>query len=77
MSTIPSTLEEFNKDLSKFMTITGDMSHTQEQVTGAFRAVTLRYLGLYDVTSEELENAASLLTVVSDGALARGWNLEV
>lgn len=75
MATIPSTIAEFNKDLSKFMIIMGDTSYTQEQVSLAFRAVTLRYLGLYDVSGAELETCAMMFQIAMDGARQRGWEL--
>jgi hypothetical protein len=75
MATIPSTIKEFNKDLSKFMVIMGDKSYTQEQVSLAFRAVTLRYLGLYDVSKAELEDCAMVFKIATEGARRRGWEL--
>jgi hypothetical protein len=75
MATIPSTIKEFNTDLSKFMIIMGDTSYTQEQVSLAFRAVTLRYLGLRDVSAAELEDCAMVLTIATNGARQRGWTL--
>jgi hypothetical protein len=75
MATIPSTIAEFNKDLSKFMVIMGDTSYTQEQVALAFRAVTLRYIGLHGVSAAELENCAMVFKIATDGARQRGWDL--
>jgi hypothetical protein len=75
MATIPSTKKEFNKDLSKFTVIMGDTSYTQEQVALAFRAVTLRYIGLYDVSTAELETCAMMFQIAMDGARQRGWEL--
>ena len=75
MSTIPSTIAEFNKDFSKFHAAIGNKSHTQEQIAGGHKALTLRYLGLKDCTDSELEHAAMVLEIATDGALARGWNL--
>jgi hypothetical protein len=75
MATIPSTKKEFNKDIGKFMVIMGDKSHTQEQVALAFRAVTLRYLGLYDVSKADLEECAMVLEITTEGARRRGWEL--
>jgi hypothetical protein len=75
MATIPSTIKEFNTDLSKFMIVMGDTSYTQRQVSLAFKAVTLRYLGLRDVSAAELEDCAMVLTIATNGAIARGWLL--
>ena len=75
MATIPSTKAEFNRDFAKFHAAIGDTSHTPEQIKGGFKALTLRYLGLYDVTSEELEACATALEIATNGATARGWDL--
>lgn len=75
MSTIPSTKEEFMKDCAKFTRIMGDKSHTQVQVAGAHKALTLRYLGLIDPTADELELCAMHLKIATEGAMARGWEL--
>jgi hypothetical protein len=75
MATLPSTRKEFNADLAKFMVITGDKSYTQEQVKLAFKALTLRYLGLYNVTNTELEDCAMVFKIATDGAIRRGWDL--
>jgi hypothetical protein len=75
MATIPSTIAEFNKDAAKFMTITGDKRHTQEQVAGAFKCMTLRYLGLGSITPEQLDACAMTLQIMTQGAIARGWDI--
>ena len=75
MATIPSTIAEFRRDCVKFMGIMGDKRHTQEQVAGAHRCLTLRYLGLQDVTQPEVESCALHLRIATEGAHARGWEL--
>jgi len=76
MSTIPSTKEEFMKDCAKFTRVMGDKRHTQAQVSGAHKALTLRYLGLTpDTPSEDVELCAMHLKIATEGAMARGWEL--
>lgn len=75
MTTIPSTVAEFNKDIAKFMTVIGDKSNSQEKVAAAHKCMTLRYLGLQTVSQEELETCAMFLEIATSGATARGWNL--
>lgn len=76
MATIPSTLSEFYKDVSKFMEITGFKNTPVDTVQGAFKCMTLRYLGLTKVTDNERESAAMVLQVAIEGATARGWVLK-
>lgn len=76
MATIPSTPDDFRKDLSKFIQITGVKTTPPEAIKGAYRAITLRYLGLTDATKEDIETCAMLWKIAVDGAVARGWELE-
>lgn len=75
MATIISTPEEFNRDFCKFYAAIGDKSHTQEQIAGAYKALTLRYLGLVGDT-EDIERCAGFLEIAIKGAVARGWSLQ-
>lgn len=75
MATIPSTIEEFNADVAKFMEVMGVKTNSQEKVKAAHKRVTLRYLGLKDVTDEQANTAAMHLEVATQGAIARGWDL--
>lgn len=71
-ATFPTTPDEFMKECGKFFTRIGDKSHTQEQIQGAFRALTLQYLGLSD---DPDERCADMFMVMTDNAIARGWEL--
>ncbi len=73
MATIPSTVTEFNEDFVKFHHHIGNKNHTNEQIEGAFKALSLRYLGLKDATDDEIEACAIALKVAHQGAIARGW----
>lgn len=75
MPTVPSTLAEFRKDYAKFYRVMGDKSMSQANVAGAHKALTLRYLGLRDVSHDEIEQCAIQLEIATSGALARGWHL--
>jgi hypothetical protein len=75
MATIPSTVAEFNADVVKFMDISSNKNNTQEKVKASHKCVTLRYLGLVNITEEQLNTCAMHLTIVTEGATARGWLL--
>jgi hypothetical protein len=75
MSTIPSTQAEFNKDWRTFHAAIGDRSHSQDQIAGGHKALTLRYLGLTG-TKDQIEHCAMLLEIATSGAVARGWSLQ-
>lgn len=75
MATIPSTVEEFNKDCAKFIRLQGNKSYSQEAIRGAYKALNLRYLGLTGATDEEVGKCAMFLKIATNGALARGWEL--
>jgi hypothetical protein len=74
MTTIPSTVEKFNKACAKFLRIIGDKKHTPEQVKGAHKALTLLYLCLpKDTEKITVEACAMHLHIATQGAIARGW----
>lgn len=75
MTTITSTKAEFDRDFCKFHAAIGVKSHSQKQIAGGHKALTLRYLGLSDVTDDELDHCAMILQIATRGAIARGWNL--
>lgn len=75
MPTIPSTLTEFREDCAKFHRIIGNKRMSQDNVAGAHKALTLRYLGLHGVSDDEVEQCAMYLKIATSGALARGWHL--
>jgi len=76
MTTIPCNLSQFNKACSKFMREIGNKNNTQESISGLYKGLTLHYLGLQDLTDDEVETAAIIFKVMTDNALARGWSLD-
>ena len=76
MATIPCDLKTFNAACAKFMREIGNKANTQESISGLYKGLTLHYLGLQNVTKDELENAAMLFQVMTDNATARGWSLD-
>lgn len=75
MATIECTKDKFLERVNKFIQEAGRKSNTQERVKAAHRAVTLSYLGLNDVSEEDLEMCAEHLVCATEGAIARGWDL--
>jgi hypothetical protein len=76
MSGIPSTVSEFNRDLTKFMKITGNKSSNPDSVRGAKKCIALRYIGLTDASTEQREVCAMHLQIALSGAISRGWILD-
>ena len=58
MSTIPSTIDEFNRDLCKFIEITGLKSTNLDSVRAAKKCVVLRYLGISGASKGQIETCA-------------------
>lgn len=69
----PSTVEDFNRSFAKFHEAIGNKRHTHEQIRGGLKGLTLKYLGLQNVTDEELETCATFLQIAIKEAQARGW----
>lgn len=75
MATIPCTEKEFNKAWCKFNTAIGDKRNSQESIAAGWHGLSLQYLGLQNVTAEQLEKCADVLKMAHSGAVARGWDL--
>lgn len=69
-----TTVKDFNKAFCKFHEAIGNKHHTNDQIKGGFKALTLCYLNL-NASREEVEQCASTLQIAIQGAEARGWNL--
>ena len=77
MSTIPCTVEEFNAAFCQFHDAIGFTHHSQEGIANMHKCLVLHYLGIEGATDEEIEKCATWLMVATNGAIRRGWDLEV
>ena len=76
MATIPSTKQEFLKDVEKFTELCGFKTTTIEQVQAAHKCMNLRYLGLSaDIPYSDILVCAMHKKIATEGAIARGWEL--
>lgn len=77
MSTIPYTINEFNKALSFFFLkeIT-KADNSQESIGNCWKGLLIHYMGLFEVTDDEIERCSIWIKVAEASATRRGWLLE-
>lgn len=75
MATFPCSIEEFNIAFCAFNAAIGNKSNTQEGIANMYKGLQLHYLGLQNVTDEEIERCAVILEVATREATYRGWSI--
>lgn len=75
MSTIPCTIEQFNKAVCDFNEAAGLKTNTQDGIANMHKCLVLHYLGIENATTEEIETSAIWLEIAQNGAIRRGWDL--
>jgi len=75
MSTFNCSLAEFNKGVCDFIREAGLRSNTQDGIANMHKGLVLMYLGIQDITDEQMETAATFLEIATIGAMKRGWHL--
>lgn len=75
MSTIECTKQEYYKAWHDFRRVQGSTESTQEEVALAHKCLVLHYIGMQDVTQEEIESCATFLEIATKEAMMRGWTL--
>ena len=66
---------DFNIAFCEFQKAIGFKNNTQDGIANMHKCLSLHYLGLQNVTQEEVEKCATWLEIATKGALLRGWNL--
>lgn len=77
MSTIPCTIEQFNKAFCEFNEAAGLKTNTQDGIANMHKGLVLHYLGIEKATDEDIERSARCLHIATSGAIRRGWHLSV
>lgn len=75
MATIECTYDEFCSAWHMFRDEISKRSNSQDSIGNLWKGLVLHYMGIRDITDEQLERAASMLKVAHYGAIMRGWDL--
>ena len=76
MATFPCSAVDFKKAFCEFQAAIETKNSTQEGIANMHKCLVLHYIGLENVTDDELDSCASWLRVATNEAQLRGGSLQ-